>query len=823
MNSFAFIRQKQALFFIIFFTFFSLSNAQNRVARFDGNNDRIRVNNHSSIFTPNVTQTLTIEAWINPSSDGATASRTIIGKRRENNNRDYIFSHGAGELSFTLYTTASTENVTTTGAGLTSGTWTHVAVVFDGPNTQIRFYINGVQHGGAFGTTGGTILTETSTANNRRWYIGLTNNNGANGGNVNYYDGDMDEVRIWNTVRTQPQLASNMLGVPTGTSGLIAYYTFDGNNANNSSTSPQSGGTNLNGTSQNGVFYPLDDGPFQYPEITVLDPNDANFNDGDLYNFSLTTIGNSTSARFTIRNDDTEILTLDSIQVVTGSSDFTLSSLPVNGFDLADGDTTTFDIVFTPTSSGLQTATIRIFNNDDDEGAFDILVDGSNQVINSFTALTTTAHTSNSRWSMSMGDVDGDGDPDMYVVGSTTTGSPTPSAGNTMARLYINNGSGVFTHDASETFTGSRSNATIMADMDNDGDQDIIMAGYIGDGSGHDGIFLNRNDGSGNFTEEIVIKKAFDGWSSQGRVTVADVDNDGDNDIISMGWEGRVNIWYNTDYVGSTWVRSDVIDYTAFPAVIPADFDNDGDVDFVVTGSAANFGSPNASAVGKVYRNNGDNTFTAVVTTGISGLAASSGDAADIDGDGDLDFILNGQEGATYDSGGGLSGGTNRVRIYRNNGNFSFTSISHSITANSYANLKFGDIDNDGDMDVVRSGSPIRVYSNDGTGTFTEILTLTTNDGSTQMELADIDGDLDLDIVAVGDQIIYPFRNNVNTTNTAPTVPTLVSVTEPLGVDSVYINWSDGSDSESATNMLQYNINAYNSQHELNLELQHLV
>jgi hypothetical protein len=153
------------------------------------------------------------------------------------------------------------------------------------------------------------------------------------------------------------------------------------------------------------------------------------------------------------------------------------------------------------------------------------------------------------------------------------------------------------------------------------------------------------------------------------------------------------------------------------------DYNNDGKLDILLTGCADVTCS---TRVTRVYRNNGNGTFSNVVTAGLPGI--SGGDAAwgDYDNDGKPDILLLGHNGST-----GITG------IYRNNGDGTFTNIQVDMTHYfGYPPVGFelyngsvawGDYDNDGHLDALLTGcytatcyqTSLDIYHNNGNGTFT--------------------------------------------------------------------------------------------------------
>jgi hypothetical protein len=101
-----------------------------------------------------------------------------------------------------------------TGSTLSVGQWYHVAVTYNG--TDMQLYLNGVPDGNPAPHSGG-ILNSTA-----RLTIGSKDNSG------DWFDGLIDEVRIFDYVRTQEEIQSTMNQPLAGSeAGLAAYYRFD--------------------------------------------------------------------------------------------------------------------------------------------------------------------------------------------------------------------------------------------------------------------------------------------------------------------------------------------------------------------------------------------------------------------------------------------------------------------------------------------------------------------------------------------------------------------------------------------------------------------
>lgn len=305
---------------------------------------------------------------------------------------------------------------------------------------------------------------------------------------------------------------------------------------------------------------------------------------------------------------------------------------------------------------------------------------------------------------IALGDLDGDSDLDLY------------SATNAINRVYLNNGTGVYTlYDSSVEADKSRDVA--LGDLDGDGDLDA----YVANNQGPNRVYLN--DGSGRFTLGSSSTEADDSLG----VSLGDVDGDGDLDVCvaNMGDPNRV---YTNDGSGvlSLLYSTAESDYSWDLAL--GDLDGDADLDMY----AANYyPAIGASFPNRVYRNNGDGTFN------LAGIAAETADKShgvalgDLDGDGDLDAYVS-NEGAN--------------RTYMNDGSGSFALASSSAEGESN-DAALGDLDGDGDLDVyVANEGQNLVYINNGAGVLTLSESSAETDDSYAVALGDVDRDTDLDV-----------------------------------------------------------------------------
>ena len=244
-------------------------------------------------------------------------------------------------------------------------------------------------------------------------------------------------------------------------------------------------------------------------------------------------------------------------------------------------------------------------------------------------------------------------------------------------------------------------------------------------------------------SEPLGINQGFDLSS----IAFGDYDNDGDLDLVVTGDDGVTNrfIIYRNDGGVYTNVQepmgadSGVLD----SSIAFGDYDDDGDLDIALTGDDG------ANPRFMIYRNDVGIYNLAQEPMGANqGVNASSIAFGDIDNDGDLDIALTGWDGAT-----------NRFIIYTNNGGIYNPAQNPMGTQGVYySSIAFGDIDNDGDMDIALTGwdslliPRFIIYTNNG-GTYNlaqEPMGLNIGVLDSSIAFGDYDDDGDLDIALTG-------------------------------------------------------------------------
>jgi len=336
-------------------------------------------------------------------------------------------------------------------------------------------------------------------------------------------------------------------------------------------------------------------------------------------------------------------------------------------------------------------------------------------------------------------DIDADGDLDLFLGEEYGNINYYRNAGNDTGADWE-----VISDQYNSIDVGQRS-APAFVDVDGDADLDL----FIGQDEGP--ISFYRNDGTVYLPSWTLLVESylFVDCGENSAPALADIDDDGDLDLFVGEHEGNINFYRNEQSVPvPCWTKVtenyftiEADDYSS-PAF--ADLDADDDLDLLI-----------GRKDGRIdyYQNIGTSQsplwdfipdqFDFVDVGGYASPAL-----ADIDGDADLDLFV----GQTY----------GKIYFYRNDGtpeSAAWTLVSEdfeSIDAGSYSTPTFGDLDSDGDLDLLLGNheGKLRFYRNDGTAGFFSFVLMTdcydsidVGDRSTPI-LCDFDSDGDLDLFA---------------------------------------------------------------------------
>ncbi|MEQ9006359.1 MAG: FG-GAP-like repeat-containing protein [Ekhidna sp.] len=312
-------------------------------------------------------------------------------------------------------------------------------------------------------------------------------------------------------------------------------------------------------------------------------------------------------------------------------------------------------------------------------------------------------------------DIDGDGDLDLA------------EGGGQVSRSWLNDGNGSFS--ISQEFPGNVYQLA-FGDLDGDGDPDMVVA-LEGDGGEYPGMIIYTNAG-GILSYHSNLASGYE----VDQVELADMDQDGDLDIVARldGISNNyIRIFDNTGTLTFSETSSYLDNYSARMAL--GDIDGDSDEDIII--------ATEVNGMSTLINNSGlINAGTSITPAG-SNFHITDVDLADLDGDGDLDvFASNAYESPTTNS-----------YVFLNNGSGVFTDSGQNVQSGSTYNSFLGDIDSDGDHDLVIGGyiSYPQLWVNDGAGNFTfdhEIPTIVTEYGKVLFGDLDADGNPDM---VVGD------------------------------------------------------------------------
>ena len=330
-----------------------------------------------------------------------------------------------------------------------------------------------------------------------------------------------------------------------------------------------------------------------------------------------------------------------------------------------------------------------------------------------------------------------------------------------------------FTNSNSLVPTATHSGCAIsVADINNDGLDDIIKMDQAST------LVVQMQNQNGTYTHyNLGLITASTGSHVWG-MAVGDIDHNGWKDVatgvngtmylVKLSWTGSTIAKTTTTLAGSYFVQN----------ITFGDFDNDGWCDLAVCDD---------NDYMKIYKNNTGTlaATTTLINTNINPGMVYGSDPydsgnygsvwLDIDNDGDLDLYI----AHCRQSTSSYTDQRRRDRLFKNNGSGVFTESASSTNIEPVGDFKqswtssFGDLDNDGDMDVLQTnhGENSQLFKNNGSAVFTDVTAgsgFSTSFDAEESILEDFDNDgwLDIFITAYNGSSIVMYHNNGDGTYT---------------------------------------------------------
>ncbi|WP_230688401.1 IPT/TIG domain-containing protein [Hymenobacter jeongseonensis] len=329
--------------------------------------------------------------------------------------------------------------------------------------------------------------------------------------------------------------------------------------------------------------------------------------------------------------------------------------------------------------------------------------------------------------SVAVGDLNGDGVLDV-VTGDYYGGTNDPAFGSTVVRFGLGNGQ----LGPSIEYNATYPTAITLADVDGDGDLDLVTSGATNsNGTVQNQVYRRLNNGSGSFGNSQATQVN----TRPTHTVLGDLDGDGDLDMLTAADQATLSFYANGTFSqNANYIRTT----TGFPVPVAVDValgdvDGDGDLDALIA---------NGSIV-SVRLNNGLGTFSGIYDVPM-GRAMTKLVVGDVDGDGDLDLATS-------------SSITSTVSVRLNYGNGTFGGGADYTLAFAPKTLALGDVDGDGDLDLVTAGDnpslsgaavgQAVVRLNNGSGAFNGGSNVGTGGSKPFVALGDMDGDGTLDLL----------------------------------------------------------------------------
>ncbi|HRC91198.1 MAG TPA: FG-GAP-like repeat-containing protein [Bacteroidia bacterium] len=281
--------------------------------------------------------------------------------------------------------------------------------------------------------------------------------------------------------------------------------------------------------------------------------------------------------------------------------------------------------------------------------------------------------------------------------------------------------------------------AMAVADLDKNGYKDVVAGGSFGSVQ----VLKTNNSGTGATLSSLNNSNFF-----LQNLTMADFDNDGWVDIFCCDDNAASHIYLNNGS-GGFGAQSNIINFnlpngsdnSGNYGSVWTDFDNDGDLDLYIAKCRQSVQNPtDPRRINVLFVNNGNGTFTENAAAYNINIGWQTWTAAfgDIDNDGDLDLMITNHD--------------HNSQIFQNDGTGVYTDITAStgFTVSDITPIEsvMEDFDNDGYVDIFVTGSDSRFWRNNGNGTFTKIEGLFNNNDMESFAIGDANHDGWIDVMA---------------------------------------------------------------------------
>ncbi|MCB0210436.1 MAG: VCBS repeat-containing protein, partial [Anaerolineae bacterium] len=467
-------------------------------------------------------------------------------------------------------------------------------------------------------------------------------------------------------------------------------------------------------------------------------------------------------------------------EAVSGATALAWGDVDNNGFlDLAIGQELDYNSIYRNRSGQLQTNINAIWRSSergntsdlawgdvDNDGDLDLAVGDRNKGTKIYLndgnelqreAVWESAITNSSAVRLAWVDVDGDGDLDL-----------TQSATDSAVMIYLNSG-GVLPTTTMLTSPDKSTNTFALAwgDMDNDG-QPELATGTLQNSQGNYTApypWMNAWNGAANVIYRLDGDTMQPVWQSDSisattSLAWGDVNGDGYLDLAvgnrpEGSWNGKTLTpnGFNEIYLSQAGTLAPAPAFRlgqgneATTKVAFGDVDGDGDLDLAVGNHMllANYDETGAKAPDKIYLNH-NGTFQEPPDW-VSSEANFTVDLAwgDLDGDGDLDLVTGAARGR-YDT-----TPDNKISVYENIDGQLPVTATYTFPSDNFYSLALGDVDGDGDLDLAvgANGSANKIYRNEGGGfLFNPVWTSDDADLKSLVAWGDVNGDGWLDLAA---------------------------------------------------------------------------